>query len=293
MSREQIWITEVGPRDGLQNEQALVPLADKVALVERLAAAGCPEVEVSAFVRPDRVPQLADAEQVFELLTKQPGTVYSALVPNVRGLARAKAAGADKVSLFTAASETFSQRNTNSSIAGTIERFQPVVAEATSCHLPVRVYVSCAVACPWEGVIAPAQVRSVVEHLLNLGPVEVDLGDTIGVATPEDIERLLEAVAPAVPVEQLVLHLHDTQGAAIDCARRAVELGVRRFDAACGGLGGCPFAPGAPGNVATGAMVDLCEELGFTTGIDGDVMIAIASWIRGRLRRSSPAESGE
>jgi hydroxymethylglutaryl-CoA lyase len=281
VTHERIWLTEVGPRDGLQNESAIVPLADKVALVERLAAAGCPEVEVSAFVRPDRVPQLADAAQVFAALTRQPGTVYSALVPNVRGLERAVRAGAGKISLFTAASETFAVRNTNTSIDGTIERFQPVVAEAAAGSLPVRVYVSCAVACPWEGAMEPAHVRTVVERILALGPVEVDLGDTIGAATPDDIERLLEAVMPLVPADQLVLHLHDTQGAAIDCARRAVELGLRRFDAACGGLGGCPFAPGAPGNVATGAMVDLCEEMGFATGIDRNALEEVASWIRG------------
>ncbi len=286
---ERIWITEVGPRDGLQNEQAIVPLADKVMLVEQLAAAGCPEVEVSAFVRPDRVPQLADAEQVFAALTKRPGTVYSALVPNIRGLERAIESGADKVALFTAASETFAARNTNTSIEGSIERFRPVVAEAATAGLPVRVYVSCAVACPWEGGITPRHVATVIERLLELGPMEIDLGDTIGVATPDDIERLLEAATPLVPVDQLVLHLHDTHQSAIACAKRAVELGVRRFDTACGGLGGCPFAPGAPGNVATGAMLTLCHDLGFTTGIDHDAVAETATWIRSRLRcKNSP-----
>ncbi len=281
---ERIWITEVGPRDGLQNEQAVVPLADKVTLVERLAAAGCPEVEVSAFVRPDRVPQLADAEEVFAAMTRQPGCVYSALTPNVQGLERAMEAGADKVSLFTAASETFAMRNTNTTIDGSIERFRPVVVEAAKADLPVRVYVSCAVACPWEGALEPARVASVIERLLDLGSVEVDLGDTIGAASPDDIERLLVAVTPLVPVEQLVLHLHDTHGGAIACAKRGVELGVRRFDAACGGLGGCPFAPGAPGNVATGEVVAMCEDLGFSTGIDRAALCEVSTWILALLR---------
>ncbi|MDP6986428.1 MAG: hydroxymethylglutaryl-CoA lyase [Phycisphaerales bacterium] len=280
---ERIWITEVGPRDGLQNEHRIVSLADKVRLIDRLADAGCPEVEVSSFVRADRVPQLADAQEVFAAIVRRPGTVYSALVPNIHGLERAIAAGADKVSLFTAASEAFNQKNTNASIAESIERFRPVVSEAIEANLPVRVYVSCAVACPLEGCVTPAQVASLVDRLLELGSIEIDLGDTIGAATPDDTERLLETIALRIPIDQIVLHLHDTRGAAIACARRAVELGVRRFDSACGGLGGCPFAPGAPGNVATGALLGLCDELGFATGIDRESMAETASWIRSLL----------
>lgn len=285
MTREKVVITEVGPRDGLQNESIVVPLADKVRLVEQLAAAGCSEVEVSAFVRPDRVPQLADAEQVFAAISKQPGTVYSALVPNVKGFDRARGAGAEKVSLFTAASETFSIRNTNTSVAGTIERFRPVVEAAVSCGLPVRVYVSCVVACPFEGKISPQRVAAVVEQVLSLGDIEVDLGDTIGVATPDDIDPLIMAIRPLVDVDRVVLHLHDTHGGAVACARRALELGVRRFDASCGGLGGCPFAPAAPGNIATCDLVTLCHEMGYDTGIDQAQLAATSQWIRGLLCR--------
>jgi hydroxymethylglutaryl-CoA lyase len=283
MMLDHVVITEVGPRDGLQNESIVVPLADKVRLVEELAAAGCPEVEVSAFVRPDRVPQLADAEEVFSALSKQSGTMYSALVPNLQGFDRACAAGAEKVSLFTAASDTFSMRNTNTSVAGTIERFSPVVKAATLRGIPVRVYVSCVVACPFEGRISPEQVASVVQQVVALGDVEVDLGDTIGAAKPSDIDPLVLAMRPFVDVDHMVLHLHDTHGGAVECARRAIELGVRRFDASCGGLGGCPFAPGAPGNVATGDMVTLCHEMGYDTGIDPAQLAATSRWIRNLL----------
>ena len=285
MTPARVFITEVGPRDGLQNESVVVPLADKVRLVEELAAAGCPEGEVSAFVRPDRVPQLADATDVFGSITKQPATVYSALVPNIEGFDRAYAAGADKVSLFTAASETFSKRNTNTSVAGTIERFRPVVEAATSQGIPVRVYVSCVVECPFEGKISSEQVASVVEQVVALGDVEVDLGDTIGASAPDDIDPLILATRSLVDVDRVVLHLHDTHGGATACARRALELGVRRFDASCGGLGGCPFAPGAPGNVATEDIVTLCHEMGYDTGIDPGQLVATSNWIQNLLRR--------
>jgi hydroxymethylglutaryl-CoA lyase len=257
-----------------------VSLEDKVRLVEELAEAGLPEVEVSAFVRPDRVPQLADAAEVFAAISRRAGTLYSGLVPNERGLQRAIEAGVDKVSLFTAASETFTARNTNATIDKTIERFRPVVEQASKVNVSVRAYISCVVACPYEGPIAAEAVRDLAERLLELGPMEIDLGDTIGVATPADIEHLLEIVSPVESVDRLVLHLHDTQGEAIACAARAIDCGIRRFDSACGGLGGCPFAPGAPGNLSTMSLLELCHDRGLSTGVDIDAVRQTGQWIR-------------
>ena len=275
-----IMITDVGPRDGLQNESCIVSLEDKVRLVEELAEAGLPEVEVSAFVRPDRVPQLADAAEVFAAISRRAGTLYSGLVPNERGLQRAIEAGVDKISLFTAESETFAARNTNATIDKTIERFRPVVERASKINVSVHAYISCVVACPYEGPIAAEAVRDLTERLLELGPMEIDLGDTIGVATPADIEHLLEIVSPVESVDRLVMHLHDTQGEAIACAARAIDCGIRRFDSACGGLGGCPFAPGAPGNLSTMSLLELCHDRGLSTGVDIDAVRQTGQWIR-------------
>ena len=258
-----IMITDVGPRDGLQNESCIVSLEDKVRLVEELAEAGLPEVEVSAFVRPDRVPQLADAAEVFAAISRRAGTLYSGLVPNERGLQRAMEAGVDEISRLSAASETFTARNTNATIDKTIERFRPVVEQASKVNVSVRAYISCVVACPYEGPIAAEAVRDLAERLLELGPMEIDLGDTIGVA-----------------VDRLVLHLHDTQGEAIACAARAIDCGIRRFDSACGGLGGCPFAPGAPGNLSTMSLLELCHDRGLSTGVDIDAVRQTGQWIR-------------
>ncbi len=278
-------ITEVGPRDGLQNEQQIVPVEIKIELIDRLAGAGLPEIEVSAFVRPDVVPQLADAAEVFAGLQRRAGTVYSALVPNERGLLRAIESGAQKVSVFTAASETFAVKNTNATIAETVDRFRPVAHLARERGIPMRAYVSCVVACPYEGPVEPHDVMGVIEQLQALGDMEIDLGDTIGAAEPSDIERLLECASESLRLDDLVLHLHDTRGSALPCARRAMELGVRRFDAAVGGLGGCPFAPGAPGNLATESLLTLCDEMGFETGVDAVAVAEIGRWIRGVVGR--------
>ena len=275
-----IMITDVGPRDGLQNESCIVSLEDKVRLVEELAEAGLPEVEVSAFVRPDRVPQLADAAEVFAAIKRREGTLYSALVPNERGLQRAIESGADKISLFTAASEAFTARNTNATVDETIERFRPVVQQSSEANIPVRTYISCVVACPYEGPIDAETVRDLTERLLELGPMEIDLGDTIGAATPADIEHLIEVVSPVEPVDRLVLHLHDTQGEALACAARAIDCGIRHFDSACGELGGCPFAPGAPGNLSTTSLLELCADRGLSTGVDIDAVRQTGQWIR-------------
>lgn len=261
-------VTEVGPRDGLQNEQGMVPTAAKVAFVNGLAAAGFPEVETSSFVSPRWVPQLADSAEVFAGIARRPGVLYSALVPNEQGLQRALAARVDKVSVFTAASETFSQKNTGGSIAEVLMRLAPVVRGAHAAGLPVRGYVSCIVRCPYEGPIAPAAVRAVVEQLLAIGVDEIDLGDTIGAATPEDIARVYEALPAGLDPGFTTLHLHDTHGRALDNVRRALELGVRSFDSAVGGLGGCPYAPGAPGNVDTLALLEVLHGMGYHTGVD-------------------------
>lgn len=276
-------ITDVGPRDGLQNEPTVIPVVARVALIESLADAGIAEIEAGAFVSARAVPQLADSEEVFARIVRRPGTIYSALVPNMQGWERAVEARADRIALFTAASETFSQRNTNTSIAGTIERFEPVVEAAVSAGVGVRAYVSCIVACPYEGPVSPDAVRVVVDQLLALGPVEIDLGDTIGAATPDDIDCVLDVVEDVVPVEDVVLHLHDTSGQALACAGRGLDRGVRRFDASCAGLGGCPYAPGAPGNLDTAALLELCRSRGLETGVDGDVVSSAAQAIRAVL----------
>ncbi|MFO0961961.1 MAG: hydroxymethylglutaryl-CoA lyase [Phycisphaerales bacterium] len=261
-------LTEVGPRDGLQNERTPVPTAAKIAFVDALSAAGFPEIEVSSFVSARWVPQLGDASAVFAGIARRPGTVYSALVPNERGMQEALAARVQKVAVFAAASESFSQRNTGGSIAQVLERFVPVVAAARREGLPVRGYISCVIACPYDGPTDAAQVRSVAQRLLELGVDEIDLGDTIGIATPESVERLYEGLAPLLAPGRTTLHLHDTNGRAVESARRALALGVRSFDASAGGLGGCPYAPGAQGNVSTGAMLAMLTAEGYETGVD-------------------------
>jgi len=273
-------ITEVGPRDGLQNEKTIIPTEDKVRFVDLLSECGFAEIEVSSFVSPKWVPQLGDAAEVFARIKRRPGVIYSALVPNEKGLEGAIAAKVDKIAVFTAASETFSLKNTNATIAQTLERFAPVIRKAksqassgdgidkTGAGLPVRAYISCAVACPYEGPIAPERVRDVAARLIDLGVDEIDLGDTIGVATPDDVERLYDGLKGLLVPAQTTLHLHDTRGRALACAERAWRLGVRSFDSSCAGLGGCPYAPGAKGNVATEAIVGLFERLGERTDAD-------------------------
>ena len=268
MIERAVRITEVGPRDGLQNEHRAVPTARKVAFVDALSLAGFPEIEVSSFVNPARVPQLADASEVFARIARRPGTVYSALVPNERGLDAALAAKVDKVAVFTAASEGFSRANTGASIADVIERLAPVVRRACALPMPVRGYVSCIVRCPYDGPVQPVHVRDACERLLDLGVTEVDLGETLGVAQPDDIRRVLGALGERLAPSTITLHLHDTNGQGVANAMAALEMGVRSFDSSAGGLGGCPFAPGARGNVATDALVRAVEDAGYSTGVD-------------------------
>ncbi len=280
-----IRVTDVGPRDGLQNEKVVISTEHKVAYIDALSASGVAEIEVTSFVSPKWVPQLADAAQVLAGVTRRPGVTYSALVPNEAGLDRAMETKLDKVAVFTAASETFARRNTNASIAETIERFRPVVRRAKASGLTVRGYISCVVACPFEGPIAPAMVREVAAQLLDLGVDEIDLGETIGVAVPNDIDRLYEGLAGLLAPEATTLHLHDTRGTALVCADRALRLGVRSFDASCGGLGGCPYAPGAAGNLATEDLVYYCDRMGVTTGVRLDALLEAGTRIASALRR--------
>ncbi len=265
----EVRIVEVGPRDGLQNEPGVVPTPEKIAFIAALAAAGCREIEVASFVRPDRVPQMADAAQVLAGLPDLPGVRAIVLTPNEKGLERALAAGAKAVAVFTAASETFNQKNIGRSISESLAEFARMVpaARAAGCDW-VRGYVSTAVVCPYEGKIPPERVVPVAEALLGMGVDEVSIGDTLGHAEPDDIAHLTEALLPVLPLPRFAYHLHDTRGTALANVARALEFGVRTFDASATGLGGCPFAPGAAGNVATERLVTMLHEKGYATGID-------------------------
>lgn len=269
-----IRLVEVGPRDGLQNEKATIPTDVKVAFVDALSAAGFAEIEVSSFVSPKWIPQLADASEVFHRIARRPGTVYSALVPNLAGLARAVDARADKIAVFTAASESFARRNINATIAESLERFRPVVAQSP---VPVRGYLSTAFHCPYEGKIAPEAVLPVCRALLEIGCTELSIGDTIGTGTPDEVEALLDLLLPEIAAERIALHFHDTFGRALANANRGATLGIAAFDASAGGIGGCPYAPGASGNVATQALIDL---FGGQTGVDRAAVDAASAIVR-------------
>jgi hydroxymethylglutaryl-CoA lyase len=315
---ERVRITDVSPRDGLQNEAGVIATADKVKLVDLLVKTGVNEVEVSSFVSSKWVPQLGDAAEVFTGAGKiyryggwgVRGCVWSALVPNEKGMAAALQVNCDagtqlvdKVAVFTAASETFSRKNTNASIAETIERFRPVVANAIESGLEVRGYISCAIACPFEGPIDPERVADVGLELLTLGVQELDFGDTIGAGTPESVTRMLnvfskrfnERPMPAM-APRGTLHLHDTFGRAADCVRAALDLGVRSFDGSVAGLGGCPYAstPGkrAPGNISTELLVRTVEDAGYETGVDHDALARAAEFARSIVAKSRAAVGG-
>ncbi len=277
---------EVGPRDGLQNEKAVVPLAAKVAFIDALSAAGLREIEAGAFVSPKAVPQMADSAAVFAAIRRAPGVTYSALVPNLQGLEAALAAGAGKVSVFTAASETFNRKNINASIAESVERFKPVESRARAAGLPLRAYVSTAFWCPYEGQVAPAKVVETVKLLEDLGVDELSIGDTIGKASADEVRRLLEALLKAVPTASVFLHFHDTFGRAVENALVAWrEFGVTGFDASTGGVGGCPYAPGAAGNVAMESLVDAFTAAGVVTGVDAARLRAAAAGLSAALGR--------
>ena len=268
MLPKSVKIVEVGPRDGLQNEQKLVPLAAKIALVEQLADAGCSVIETGSFVSPKWVPQMADSAAVFQQIKRQSNVRYTALTPNLRGLQAAIAAQVDEVAVFGAASEAFSQKNINCSIAESLERFMPVIELAQKHHLPVRGYVSCVLGCPYEGQVDPQKVAQVSQQLLEMGCYEISLGDTIGVGTPIKTQQMLDAVLNCIPVDRLAVHFHDTYGQALVNILVALQQGIAVVDSAVSGLGGCPYAKGASGNVATEDLVYMLDGMHIETGIN-------------------------
>ena len=278
-----VTVVEVSPRDGLQNEKRLLPTDVKVALVDRLSAAGFRAIEVTSFVSPKAVPQMADAAEVMAAIHRVPGVRYSVLTPNLRGFEAAADARADAICVFGSASETFSQRNINCSIAESLERFRPVVAAARARGIAVRGTVSCALGCPYEGEIAPAVVARVAGELLAMGCDELSIADTIGIGTPDGTRRVMEAVLAVTQVARLNGHFHDTYGRALANIDACLDLGLRSFDASAAGLGGCPFAPGATGNVATELVLERLAARGFTTGVDLAAVREAGRWIRERL----------
>jgi len=280
---EPVTVVEVGPRDGLQNEASAVPADAKVRFVEALAEAGLPVVEVTSFVSPRAVPQLADADEVLPAVQRREGVRYPVLVPNLRGLERAVAAGADAIAVFTAASEGFARANVNMTIAESLAAFAPVLEQALMAGMWTRGYVSTAFGCPYDGAVEPSAVARVASELAALGCAEVSVGDTIGVARPEQVPGVVAAVAERVPLDRIALHLHDTGGRALDNVAAGLEAGVRTFDSSAAGLGGCPFAPGAPGNVATEALVRFVHRQGLETGVDPDAVERAGQAVRARL----------
>ncbi len=282
---EHVTICEVGPRDGLQNEAALVATADKIRLIDLLSTAGITYIEAASFVSPKRVPQMADGAEVLAGIARRPGAIYAALTPNLQGYEAARKAGASEVAVFASASETFSQRNINCSIVESLLRYDAVCAAARDDGIPVRGYVSCVIACPYEGPVKPETVAHVATALLGMGCREISLGDTIGVARPSDVDALLSVVLREIPAAQFAGHFHDTGGRALDCIRTALVHGLRTFDSAIGGTGGCPFAPGSPGNVATEAVLIMLADAGYETGIDRAALQKAADFIGSIVRR--------
>ncbi len=275
-----VTIFEMGPRDGLQNEKTFVPTADKIRLVDMLSGCGFRKIEVTSFVSPKWVPQMADAAEVLEAIYRHPAVIYTALTPNVKGYTAAKRVSADEVAVFGSASEGFSRKNINCSIDESIERFKPLLDKAREDDMPVRGYVSCVTDCPYDGAIAPEAVAKVARQLFDIGCYEISLGDTIGAGTPETIGAMLDAVLAEIPADKLAGHYHDTHNRALDNIAVSLEKGLRTFDAAIGGLGGCPYAPGAKGNVATEAVAAMLNEKGFQTGLDGSQLETVADFAR-------------
>jgi hydroxymethylglutaryl-CoA lyase len=288
----KVKIVEVGPRDGLQNEKQVVPTEIKIELIERLAEAGLSVIEATSFVSPKWVPQMGDNSAVLQGIRRRSGVNYPVLTPNLQGFDGAMQAGATEVAIFGAASESFSRKNINCSIAESLKRFEPVVSAASALEIPVRGYVSCVVGCPYEGDIAPEQVAAVAKTLYDMGCYEVSLGDTIGVGNPASVQRMLEACAKAVPMTKLAGHYHDTYGMAIANIHASLQMGLAVFDSSIAGLGGCPYAKGASGNVATEDVVYLLHGLGIETGIDLAKLAVIGDWISSAINRPNGAKAG-
>jgi hydroxymethylglutaryl-CoA lyase len=282
-----IRIVEVGPRDGLQSEKISIPTDIKVAYIDALSAAGLPEIEASAFVSPKWVPQLSDAEEVFRRIRRAPGVLYSALVPNEQGLDRALGARVDKIAVFTAASETFNRKNINASIDESIARFAPVIERARAARIPVRGYVSTAFWCPYEGRVAPSKAVEVCRRLVDAGVDELSIGDTIGKAVPEEVKQLLDALLPTTSPAAVALHFHDTYGHAVENALAGWRMGIEAFDSSAGGIGGCPYAPGASGNVATESLVEAFRSAGADVRADLGALATARKLIAPALGRSS------
>ena len=302
MMPPRVKLVEVGPRDGLQNESRHVATEVKLELIRRLADAGLSQIEATAFVSVRRVPQMADHDAVMRGVPRRPGLIYSALTPNLTGFEAAMAAGADQAAVFGAASESFSQKNIHCSIAESLKRFEPVLQAARARGVAVRGYVSCALGCPYEGAIAPAAVADVAAALYDMGCHEISLGDTIGVGTPGRTSAMLEAVARRVPLQRLAGHFHDTYGQALANVYAALQFGVAVFDASVAGLGGCPYAPGAAGNLATEDLLYMLDGLGIETGVQLEALLAADRYIchalsrptqsRVALARAGPAAAG-
>lgn len=285
-------LVEVGPRDGLQNEREFVPTHLKLALIERLADAGCKHIEAASFVSPRWVPQMADHREIMQGIKRRPGVTYSALTPNLKGLEAAIQSGVDEVAVFGAASEAFSQKNINCSIADSLQRFEPVVVQARQAGLRVRGYVSCVLGCPYEGDIGPAQVKWVADALFQMGCDEISLGDTIGTGTPLKAKRMLEAVSAKVPMASLAAHFHDTYGQALANLYAVMEEGISIIDSSVAGLGGCPYAKGASGNVASEDVVYMLNGLGIESGIDLDALARTGDWITCSINQPNRSRVG-
>ncbi|MBK6728703.1 MAG: hydroxymethylglutaryl-CoA lyase [Xanthomonadales bacterium] len=289
---DSVRIVEVGPRDGLQNEKPIVPTATKIALIDRLSAAGLRSIEATSFVSPKWIPQLADAAEVFAGIQKHEGVAYPVLVPNLQGYERALAVGVREVALFTGASETFTRQNINASIEESIDRFRPILERAGNDGVKVRGYVSTTLGCPYQGAVDVREVVRVARRIHELGCYEVSLGDTIGVGTPSKARAMLKAVAGEVPMGALAVHFHDTRGQALANVFACVEEGVRVVDASVSGLGGCPYATGASGNVATEDVVYLLHGMGFVTGVDLDALVETGQWISNEIGRGNGSKFG-
>ena len=285
----RVTVVEVGPRDGLQNEAAQIPTPDKIAFIDRLTATHLPAIEVGAFVSPKWVPQMADTADVIAGIQRNRAIRYSALVPNITGLERASAAGVTEVAIFAAASESFSRKNINQGIDASLETYREVCALAAEHGIPVRAYVSTSFGCPFEGDVAPASVARVASALIEMGAFEVAISDTIGIAHPGQVPRVVGAVTERVPIDRVALHFHDTRGTALANVLAALDIGVTTFDASAGGLGGCPYAPGATGNLATEDLVYMLHGLGIETGVDLNALVEASRFIEPHVGHALPS----
>ncbi len=287
---ERVKIVEVGPRDGLQNEKEIIPTQDKIRFIDLLSASGLPVIEVGSFVHPKWVPQLADAGEVFQKIKRRNGVSYPVLVPNKKGLERALEVGVKEIAVFTAASETFNKKNINMSIDESLKEIAALVEHARNSGLRTRGYVSTCYLCPYEGKISPEKVRPVVERLLDLGVEEISIGDTLGAAVPTDVERLLQLLLKKTSAGKLAVHFHDTRGTALANILKALEMGIATIDSSAGGLGGCPYAPGAAGNVATEDLLFMLHGMGIETGVDLSKVVEASRFISSVLKRSLPGK---